>query len=90
MRHHLTYSSMQLLCGCVCDTCCAVNSDGCRVDSSVIALFLSAVPGTHLEGETHAHRARSAILPQTDNFRPQIPPQQRDPAQRSQTRYVSM
>lgn len=52
--------------------------------------FVSAVPGTHLEGETHTHRARSAILPQTDHIWPQVPPQQRHPAQRSQTRYVKM
>lgn len=49
---------------------------------------VSAVPGPHLESKTHTHRTRSSVLPQTDHIRPQVPPQQRDPAQRSQTRYV--
>lgn len=51
--------------------------------------FVLAVPGTHLEGQTYTHRARSTILPQTDHIWPQIPPQQKYPAQRSQTRYAS-
>lgn len=51
---------------------------------------VSAVPGTHLESTTHTHGTRSSILPQTDHIRPQVPPQQRNPAQRSQTRYASI
>lgn len=62
----------------------------CGVYASINWLFtsVSAVSSTHLEGQTHTHRARSAILPQTDHIRPQVSPQQRHLAQGSQTRYV--
>lgn len=50
---------------------------------------VSAVPGSHLESEAHAHGTRSPILPQTDHLRPQVPPQPRHLAQRPQTRYAS-
>ena len=48
----------------------------------------SAVIGTHLEGTAHIDRARGALLSQTNHIGPEIPPQQRNPAQRPQTRYV--
>lgn len=63
-------------------------SDGCGVDTYTHC-SVSAVAGTHLEGETHADGAGSALLPQTDHLWPQVPPQQRHPAQRPQTRYAS-
>lgn len=71
---------------CVCSS--VVQSHWLMQGWQFTHCFVPAVPGTHLEGETHTHRARSAILPQTDHIRPQVPPQQRDPAQRSKTRYV--
>lgn len=87
LKHHLTILLLRLCVCCMCSS--VVRSPWWLQGWQFNHCSVSAVPGTHLEGETHAHRARSAILPQTDHIRPQVPPQQRNPAQRSQTRYVS-
>ena len=48
---------------------------------------LSAVPSAHLEGKTHTDGAGGALLSTADHIGPQVPPQQRHPPSRPQTRY---
>lgn len=78
---------MLLQCECVCSS--VAQSHWRMWGWHLTHCSVSAVAGTHLEGETHAHGARSALLPQTDHLWPQVPPQQKHPAQRPQTRYAS-
>lgn len=88
-RHSPVPQQRLILCVRACDAVVYSPTDG-LLAWPLIHCSISAVPGPHLESEAHADGTRSSVLPQTDHIWPQVPPQQRNPAQRSQTRYASV